>query len=481
MPAVKLFPHQMAAVFNPYTHFAMFGGIAVGKTLSGSHFAIHHFINHHEKTGIIAANDYNQLSQATLRELFYWLDAYGLEYVIDRIPPREWALKRAFKSYKNILSVRNPRNSKVAHSFTRVLSDPDALRGIEGSWYWLDESRDTPESSFSVLLGRLRETKDYVKGFISTTTNGEDWVYQKFVKGARKHDRLFGSMHIPTKEMVNNGFHSTEWYEAMARSFSPLYAAQELDAEHVNVAGGRAYYAANQNNKRAKAPWGESVPNRERKLIVGCDFNFSPAPCIWMVGQMGPSIYGPNGEYFGQMIHWFNEISETEMSSAGMAQILVSRFPGFFYRVFGDCSGGVGTTSNAGVTDYDQMALVFQKNAVSYSIDYFQSDESQNPKVKNRVENMNALFCNAMGEIRQTYNPMTCPHFDEDVRYVGWKATTQAGRGKLSDGGDYQRTHATDGAGYACWKILPPTSRFALVPSVPSQVRKESGLLDIPT
>lgn len=479
MPAVTLAPWQMSALYNPYMHFAMWGGVAVGKTFTGSQFAVFHFINYPEITGLIASNNHDQLSQATLRELFYWLDAYGLEYVVDRLPPQSWGVPRKFKTYRNILSVRNPRNGKVAHAFVRILSDADALRGIEISWYWLDETRDTPDDTHKVVLSRLRES-GYMRGLITTTTNGEDWSYQRFVKGARRNDYLYGSMHVKTIESVKAGIISQEYYDSMARSFSPLYAAQELEAQHVNVLGGRAYYAAGSHNQRGSAPWGDRVPNRERPLIIGCDFNFSPAPCIWMIGQVGPNMFGPKGEHWGSMIHWFGEIAEPEMSSTGMTMILLQRYPEFFYRVFGDCSGGIGTTSNAGVTDYDQIASVFQKARVGYSIDYFQSDEAQNPKVKDRVENMNRLFKNALGEVRMTYNPHNCPYFHDDTKIVGWKPVTSSGRGKLSDGGDHLRTHATDAAGYAAFKVFPPQSNFRIQESVPSPVRSEYGLLDQP-
>lgn len=448
-----------------------------GKTFTGSQFAIFHFINYPELTGLIGSNNHDQMSQATLRELFYWLDAYGLEYVVDRIPPQQWSVPRKFKTYRNILSVRNPRNGKVSHAFVRILSDADALRGIEISWYWLDETRDTPDDTHKVVLSRLRES-DYMRGLITTTTNGEDWSYQRFVKGARRNDFLYGSMHIKTIESVKLGIITNEYYESMARSFSPLYAAQELEAQHVNVLGGRAYYAAGAHNQRRKAPWGEEFPNRDRPLVIGCDFNFSPAPCIWMIGQCGPDFFGPKGEYWGSMIHWFGEIAEPEMSSTGMAMTLIQRWPEFYYRIYGDCSGGVGTTSNAGVTDYDQIALAMQSVGANYSIDYFQSDEHQNPKVRNRVENMNRLLKNALGEVAMTYNPTTCPHFHDDLKIVGWKPTTQSGRGKLSDGGDYLRTHASDGAGYAAYKLFPPSSHFRVGTSVASPIRSEYGLIE---
>lgn len=478
MPVSRLAPWQTGAVRNPWDHFAFFGGVATGKTFTGSHFAIGMIQKYPDMTGFIGANTYDQLSQATLREFFYWLEEYCYEFVVDRRPPNAWGYTRSLKQYNNTVHVRNPKTGKVTLVFTRVLSDENPLRGIEFSWYWLDETRDTPEITHDVVLSRMRETPDFMKGIITTTTNGEDWAYKRFVLGS--DSKTYGSMHIPTEYSLKLGIISKKYYETMRKSYSPLMALQELDAQHVNILGGKAYYAASERNRRRIAPWGDAVPNRDRPLVVGCDFNFNPAPCVWMIGQVGPPIYSSDGKiFYGDCIHWFNELSINEASSVDMTFNLLSRFPNFHYQIFGDASGGVGTTSNAGETDYNQIGNTLSDAGASYSIDYFQGEARTNPKVKNRVENMNSRFCNALGEIRQTYDPVNCPLFDGDVKMVGWKATVNAGRGKLDDGGDCQRTHASDGAGYAVWKIFPPTRMVEVVSSIPSGLRAEHGLVEI--
>lgn len=483
MPKVALARWQYEALNNPYDHFAMFAGVACGKSYTGSHFAIRQMLRHPEMTGLIGANTYDQLSQASLRELFYWLDEYGLDYVVDCRPPRHWRCRRALKTYKNTIHVRNPKNGRVALAFTRVLSNENALRGIEISWYWLDETRDMPEIVHDVVISRMRETDNYARGIITTTTNGEDWSYRRFFINPRNgdpDDTTYGSMHVPTSESLRAGIITAKYYETMLKSYSPMMALQELDAQHVNVAGGRAYYSASPKNAMQRAPWGDAVPNRERPLIIGCDFNFSPAPMVWMVGQVGPAIYGPKGEDYSECIHWFGELSGAEIATPEMASRVLGQYPGFFYRFYGDASGGVGTTSNAGVTDYNQISEVMVDAGAMCTIDRLQADEEEsraNPRVKSRVENMNRMFCNAIGEVRQTYDPQRCPFFDGDVRMVGWKSTTTSGRGKLDDGGDKDRTHATDGGGYAVYKLFPPGQRATIVKSLPSTLRTDYDLL----
>jgi hypothetical protein len=479
LPKLSLAPWQYAAVNNPFDHFAMYGGVAVGKSFSGSHFAISMITHHPEMTGFIGANTYDQLSQASLREFFYWLDDYGLDYVVDCKPPPAWRTGRALKTYKNTVHVRNPRTERVTLIFTRVLSYGNPLRGLEFSWYWLDETRDTPEDTHDIILSRMRETPDFAKGIITTTTNGEDWSYRRFVLGA-DGSKTYGSMHVATVESLKLGIITKKYYETMLKSFSPMMALQELEAQHVNVMGGKAYYAASDKNRSGTAPWGDVYPTRDRPLVIGCDFNFAPAPCVWMVGQYGPPLFDADGRPWSEQIHWFYEVSGREMSTPEMTVRLLQQFPDYFYRIFGDVSGGVGTTSNAGVTDYDQIAQVLTDAGALYTIDRHQADEEEskaNPRVRSRVENMNRLLCNAVGERSMTYDPARCPLFDSDMKGVGWKETTSSGRGKLDDGGNRDRTHASDGAGYAVYKLFPPGRRASLVESLPSTVRQEYGIV----
>lgn len=462
--------YQAFAIYSPFEHMGFFGGVACGKTFTGAHFALECIEQQPELTGLIGANNHDQLSQATLRELFYWLDEYKYEYIADGRPPGQ---PKRFKTYKNILSIRSKKKPKVwTPVFTRIMSMPNPLRGIEFSWYWLDESRDTPENTHDVVLSRMRESRTFRRGLLTSTTNGEDWAYKRFVLNRRRGQRMYGSMHIPTYRGVEKGFLDQSYYDMLRATYSELMAMQELDALHVNVRGGRAYYAFGAHNELFRAPWGDAYPSRHRPLIIGCDFNFTPSPCVWMVGQIGPSLIGPRGENWTQHIHWFGEISGVEKSTPEMTQMLINQYPGYFLRIFGDSSGMRGSTSNAGKHDYQQMGEVLWRAGVQFTIDA----EQFNPLVKDRVENMNRLARNAVGETRMTYNPHTCPLFQSDVKVVGWKKTiTHSRTPRLDDGGDKRLTHATDGGGYAVFKVFPPRYHTFQGSSMPSPLVDSLG------
>lgn len=470
--------YQFAAIYNPFDHFVMYGGVGLGKSRTGAFFALKMINEYPKLSGFIAANSYDQLAQVTLRLLFAEFDEHGVEYVFDRRPPKEWRSQKTFKSYKNIISVRH--NDQVITIYVRVLSDPDNIRGMEFSWYWIDELRDTSEYAHDMVLGRMRES-DIQKGLLTTTTNGESWDYHRFVKGNLRGDKTFGSMHVASIESVKRGFISQKYYDTLRRTYSPMMALQELDAQHVNIFGGKAYYSAGPHNMMRRAPWGDAQPNREYPLIVGCDFNFSPAPCAWVVGQIGPS-QARDGKDYSEHIHWFGELSEVEISTPEMTRRLVSRWPDFHYKIYGDMSGNVGTTSNAGRTDFNQISQELSDMGCLYTVDAIQFKEEilkRNPFVKDRIECMNSRLKNAMGEVNMTYDPVGCPLLAGDMRMVGWRKTANSSRGKLDDGGDKLRTHASDAAGYAVYRLFPPRRRGYISKGVVSSIRAEHGLDDI--
>lgn len=448
MPQMRLAPYQAVSIFNPFKHFAMIGGIGCGKTHTGAAFSVIMLKKYPRLRGFVGANTYDQLSQATLIAFYAALDENGIEYVQDRQPPEHWGEPKKFKKYNNIISVRQRLASghfAVTYIFTRVLSKADALRGIEFSWYWIDESRDTPQYTHQVIMGRMRES-DVIKGLVTTTPAGRDWVFTTFAQAPRGQSD-FGCLHARTVDAVNLGLISREYYELLLRSYDPLLAAQELDAQHVNTTGGRAYYAAGDRNRRHRSPWGTYHPTPDRPLIVGCDFNFAPAPCVWVVGQLGEDRQGR------RRIHWFREFANVATSTPDMVREVIGQYPGFFLQFYGDASGTKGTTSNHGESDTIQIAQVCREENVLFGLDFDQS----NPRVKNRVENVNRLCLNGMNEVTMTYNPDQCPLLDGDLDVVGWKKMT-AGRnvqGRLDDLGDHKRTHASDGAGYALWKLFP--------------------------
>lgn len=114
--------------------------------------------------GLIAANTYGQLSNATLLAIFEIWNKAGVKeytegnpngcYVIDKQPPKHFkAHGYTFKNNNNKIFFSNG-----AVVFTASLDNYKALDGITIGWAILDETKDTKEDAVKkVIIGRLRQ------------------------------------------------------------------------------------------------------------------------------------------------------------------------------------------------------------------------------------------------------------------------------------------------------------------------------------
>lgn len=447
--------YQADALLNPFIHFAFVAGVASGKTFIGVHWVLRMLWENPGKTGLIASNTHDQLSTATLQELFLWFNEYGIEYVSDKMPPKSWKAPKRYKKYTNVISLRYKKDGKqyISYIHTRVMSGANNLRGITITWAWMDELAFAPAAAHDVILSRLRETKGYFRTFATTTTNGENWFHARFVKNPSP---LYRTMHIESILSVEAGIISQEFYDSLLSSYSQNKADQELRALYVNSLEGRAYYAASNLNKSSVFPWsGSPYPDPDLPIEVGCDFNFSPAPMVWTLSQKSPD---------GEKIHTFRELSAVECSTEAMTETLASQYGEFYLRIYGDASGTHGTTSNGGDTDYNKIGNCLAAAGVQYTI----NTEKSNPRVKDRVENQNRLLKNGAGEITHTYNADSCPMLDADFKGVGWHQN-----GKLTGNGNVLLTHASDGTGYMVYKVMPPINLHVQISKGLSQNQRD--------
>jgi hypothetical protein len=100
-------------------------------------------------------------------------------------------------------------------------------------------------------------------------------------------------------------------------------------------------------------------------------------------------------------------------------------------RVYPDASGGSRKSVNASTSD---LALL---RDAGFAV----SAGSANPPVKDRVNSMNAMFCNAKGERRYFVNADACPNYAEALERQAWD---KSGEPDKTSGYD----HVNDSAGY---------------------------------
>lgn len=203
--------------------------------------------------------------------------------------------------------------------------------------------------------------------------------------------------------------------EGARRTLDPRTFRQEYEASFEGATG-RVYYAySRQTHETASA---EVVP--ELPLIVCCDFNVDP--CVWEAAQTD-----------GVNVRVVDEIARRNTNTVEMGKELLRRYgkhrAGLI--IYGDAAGSARST--AGESDYAILGSLGLK---------YQRVKRQNPRVKDRVNAVNGMLANALGETRLVHHPR-CVELRKDFETVQWDAT-----GTEIDKSCRERTHATDALGY---------------------------------
>src|SRR5690606_4261975 len=138
-----------------------------------------------------------------------------------------------------------------------------------------------------------------------------------------------------------------------------------------NLTSGTIYHAYD----RAKNASQEAMRNGE-PVFVGMDFN---------VGKMAAVIHVKRDG----LPHAVGEVVNA-YDTPDMIRVLKDRLGNRQVRVYPDASGGSRKSVNASITDIQQL------KAAGFIV----SAPDANPPVKDRINAMNAMFCNAEGRRR---------------------------------------------------------------------------------
>lgn len=211
-------------------------GQGSGKTF-GAGMVSKTYIDHFPHVrGLIAANTYKQLNQATLYRIReFWKQCgmiefkehlgYG-DYIIGKIPPKSFDTKyHNYDRYDNIISFRNG-----CVVYIGSLDNYQSLDGIEVAWAILDETKDTREIAVSeVILGRIRQEGIYI------SDQGLKTMHKEFSVKAFNPLYIFTS---PAKVPWLNDWFKLDDYEAeiMSKIFSKdEYFKMETDGKLVTI------------------------------------------------------------------------------------------------------------------------------------------------------------------------------------------------------------------------------------------------------
>ncbi len=338
---VHLLPSQWSLMNSNEPVAALVAGIGYGKSFTLAHFVLQQVVNYPDAQGLIVANTYTQLSNATIPACTNLLDELNIQYDL------------VMSGAKKHLTIG--KTKILIYS----LENYDNIRGIEVGWLAGDEISFTKREAVDVIFGRLRDKRGSLKARFFTSPNGFNWFYDYVTE---QNVELHKGKTSDNKNLPDS------YYKQLLALYggenSPL-AKQELFGEFVNQTANSVYYAFKRTDHVLPIPENKDLP-----VYIGCDFNAGNMNYVAMQ-------YTKDG---------FNVLKSVTLKdhSANTFEMAAEIYKTYGTRaiVIPDSTANARKTSaEAGVTD-----IRILKNAG------LRVEHTNNPRIKDRQNSLNVQF-----------------------------------------------------------------------------------------
>ena len=375
-------PHQMSVLKSDKQIIFLGAGVAAGKTDCGALFVGQKVRETPDGVlGLIAANTYTQLYDATLKNLYKNLQRFGFNYEPKSLP----------NSYQP-LKIRIWNGKEWVEILCRSLDHYEALAGVEIGWFWMDEVYQTKREAFDVVNARMRDTRMFNQGLLTTTLDEPtSWMYEVFVEKCdpERMDVFYATTYDNAPNLP------PDFIERMKQTYSPRYFERMVLAKWVSLESGQIYY--NFDRKVHANHEAEFVPGIP--VCWSLDFNIGTnKPMSSALGQV-KRVYR-EGYGWRQEMHWFDEIILDSSDTNDAAEEARARLSERYVRpnevrVYGDATGKRNDTRSR-KTDYS----ILRDHGFGY-----QYVPKVNPPVRDRHNAMNAMLRTQDGSVRMLVHP----------------------------------------------------------------------------
>lgn len=242
---VRRYGAQKDFVSNPERGSAYIGGLGSGKTFAGIARGLKFSQQpmpdgtFHGPRGCIAAINYPVLEDVVLPQFFEMMDGSGLW----KTGKQETSWLSSKKKARLIAGCRCADRQKCKHEATilfRSLDRPNWMRGLELTWYFIDEGRHITGAAWKVLWGRLRQTGYEKAGWVCSTPNGFDWMWEKFHPDSPlvTEDAVwFGASTYENADHLPD-----EYIDELFKEYEGAFLRQEVFGEFIGVTEGAVFF-----------------------------------------------------------------------------------------------------------------------------------------------------------------------------------------------------------------------------------------------
>lgn len=317
----------------------------------------------------------------------------------------------------------------------RSMEKPATIVGFKIGNALVDELDVMPalkaQQAWRKIIARMRYKVDGLRNGIDVTTTPEGYkfVYQQFVKAVRDKPELAALYGLVQASTFDNEANLPDDYiPSLLASYPPELIKAYLRGQFTNLTSGTIYH---QFDRRLNNCTDEEQPGEP--LFIGMDFN---------VGKMAAIIHVKR-DGLPRAVRELVKVYDTPA--------MIKRIQEEFWRyeggryvssrqiyVYPDASGDSRKSNCASLTDIAQL------REAGFSV----MVNAANPPVKDRINSMNAMFCNALGERRYLINVQRCPVYTESLEQQVWDKNGEPDKKADND-------HPNDGGGYFIVKDYP--------------------------
>lgn len=446
-----LLKHQKQFIANTTTRYiGLVGGYGCGKTRAFCLKAIQLASLNVGHKGMMCEPTNTMLNDVLVPEMTALLEQYQIPFTFKQTPLPSFTLQ--FANGNSTILLRSAEN------FGRLV-------GLNLAWFGVDEidtafnrKKEKIIQMWRLLISRLRAQAPVTQGFVCSTPEGFGFLYEFFVKEveeARLKGKAIDRMMIRARTLDNPHLQA-DYLEDLKEQYPPNLLRAYMEGEFVNLNTATVYDAfdrlANHTDTTlesfeddlgkgvylpANIPTNVDMATlhqmhlksqqlalaRRTPIHIGMDFNVGKcAAVVHVIDALGPIA-----------VDEIMDIKNTEE----MIKEIKSRFPGRQINIYPD-SSGKSEKSNSSQTDINLL------KSAGFNVEY----PTKNPLVVDRVNSVNAMFCNGNGDRRYRVNVEKCPKF---VAALEQQTYDTAGKPDKQHDND----HPNDAAGYFIWKKFP--------------------------
>ena len=402
------------------------GGYGSGKTWVGCHELVQHFKEHARVPAGYFGASYPQI-----RDIFY--------PTMDEVATAHGFTTRVKSADKEVELYHGRRYYGTI--ICRSMERPESIIGFKIGRALVDEIDTLPmvkaQMAWRKIIARLRHVKPGLTNGIDVTTTPEGFkfVHHQFVTQIREKPELAGLYGLVQASTYDNRKRlPADYIPSLLASYPAQLIEAYINGQFVNLKTGSVYIAYNREANDCA-----DIIQPNEPLFIGMDFN---------VGKMAGIVHVLRD----RLPRAVDEVIDG-YDTPDMIRRLKERYwryeeggyiPAHPIHVYPDASGGARDSSGASETD---LALLRQAG--------FQVVAPRaNPPVKDRINSMNGMFCNALGQRRYLVNHRACPVYTAALEQQAW-----------ADNGDPDKKtghdHPNDAAGYFIHHDFPIITKRA--------------------